>query len=59
MNLYATIDDGGVAPQFWRATSDVRAADKGDTITVKSVAYTVVSVHPEGTGVMTLISERA
>ena len=73
MNLHATIDDGGIAPeavvggqiqianvvpQFQCATSDVGAADKGAAITVNIIAYTVVTVHPEGTDVTTLISER-
>ena len=61
---HVAVDVGGqvqvtnVAPQFQCATSDVSSADKGDAITVNSVAYTVVEVHPDGTGVTTLILER-
>ena len=61
---YVVVDVGGqvqvanVAPQLQCATSDVSSADKGDAITVNSVAYTVAEVHPDGTGVTTLILER-
>jgi hypothetical protein len=36
----------------------VSSADKGDAITVNSVAYTVAEVRADGTGVTTLILER-
>ena len=61
---HVAVDVGGqvqvtnVAPQFQCATSDVSSADKGDAITVNSVGYTVAEVHPDGTGVTTLILER-
>ena len=62
---FVAVDVGGqvqvanVQPQLQCATSDVSAADKGDAITVNSVSYTVAEVQADGTGVTTLILERA
>lgn len=62
---FVAVDVGGqvqvanVQPQFQCATSDVSAADKGDAITVNSVSYTVAEVQADGTGLTTLILERA
>ena len=58
VNVGGQVQVANAAPQFQCATSDVSSADKGDAITVNSAAYTVVEVHPDGTGVTTLILKR-
>lgn len=44
----------GSLPTFTCRTADVPSAVQGDTLTISAVAYTVVGVHPDGTGVVTL-----
>jgi hypothetical protein len=47
------------APQFVCRTSDVASAAEGDSITIRSVAYTVRVVMKDGTGVTTLMLEKS
>lgn len=46
-------------PQFVCRTSDMPNAAEGDTLAVRSVTYTVRAVMTDGTGVTTLMLERA
>lgn len=45
-------------PTCQAKTADVAAVVQGNTITINSIAYTVTSVQPDGTGV-TILSLRA
>lgn len=61
-NEYFLQAEGGVGiessnPAFLCRTADVSSAAHGDTLVVSSVSYAVVGVHPDGTGVTTLILE--
>ena len=47
------------APSIMGKTSDLAALVQGSAVTVGGIDYKVVSVHPDGTGVTTLILERA
>jgi voltage-gated potassium channel Kch len=46
-------------PQFVCRTSDMPNAAEGDTLIVRSATYTVRAVMTDGTGVTTLMLERA
>lgn len=45
-------------PMVYARTSDVSSVVAGNTVIVNSVTYTVVGVHPDGTGVTQLILRR-
>lgn len=47
------------APTFIAPTANVAAVVQGTAITVNATAYSVTGVEPDGTGVTTLILERA
>lgn len=49
----------GASPQCMARTSDVSALVQGSAITIEAVAYLVREVRPDGTGVTTLLLERA
>jgi len=49
----------GIAPALTCASADVAHAVRGSAVTVRGVAYTVVNLQPDGTGVTVLILERA
>jgi hypothetical protein len=46
-------------PRCTGATADLAAAVQGTAITINSVAYKVASHQPDGTGITTLVLERA
>lgn len=53
--------DGSVesaAPVATCRESDVPAAAHGSTLSVRGVTYTVVEIHPDGTGLVDLILSR-
>lgn len=47
------------SPQFVCRTADTASAADGDTIVIRSITYTVRVVLTDGTGVSTLILEKA
>ncbi len=47
------------APSIVGPTVTLSSLLQGSAITVNSIAYKVASVHPDGTGVSTLILEKA
>lgn len=48
------VDVEGSIPTFTCAAADVPAVANGQTIVISDTTYTVVAVHPDGTGVVTL-----
>jgi len=48
----------GLRPTFTCDESEVSSIDHGDALTIKSTSYEVVGIHPDGTGVTTLILEQ-
>lgn len=54
---------GGMAessmPSCQIASTDAAALVQGSAITISAVAYQVKEVHPDGTGITTLVLERA
>ncbi len=56
---YAEIEGvDSAAPAVHCLSSDVSNAKQGDTVVVQSVTYSVISVQPDGTGVVVLILSR-
>lgn len=49
----------GSLPSFTCRSADVPSAAHGDTLVISSVSYTVVGVHPDGTGVVVLALSEA
>ncbi len=47
------------APSITGRTSDLSRLVQGSAVTVSAVAYKVAQVHPDGTGISTLILEKA
>lgn len=47
------------APYIMGKTSELASLVQGSAVTVESVAYKVTQVHPDGTGMSTLILEKA
>jgi len=45
------------APSFTCAANDIPNAKQGDTLVINAITYVVVTVKPDGTGVITLILE--
>lgn len=45
------------APSFTCAEAAVPAAAHGDDVEINAIAYKVVGIHPDGTGLVTLILE--
>jgi len=41
-------------PVFLCRAADMPTAARAQTLTINAVAYTIVSVHPDGTGVLTI-----
>jgi hypothetical protein len=64
-NEFVEVDAGGTIPvameqpTFTCRTSDVSSASEGDSITIKTVNYTVRVVQSDGTGVTVLVLEEA
>jgi hypothetical protein len=58
-NITEMMDVTIPAPQFVCRTVDVPNAADGDSITIRSVAYYVRVVITDGTGISTLMLERA
>lgn len=46
------------APQFTCRTSDVTSVIQGTVITINSIAYKVINIQPDGTGLTVLILSR-
>ena len=46
-------------PSIVGATADLASLVHGSTVTVSDVDYKVTQVHPDGTGISTLILEKA
>jgi hypothetical protein len=44
----------GSMPAFTCRAADIPSVAHGDTLVISAVTYTVVGVHPDGTGVVTL-----
>ena len=49
------MDVDGTQPVVTCRSSDVSGIDTDDTITIDSVAYNIVNIQPDGTGVTILI----
>lgn len=47
------------SPSCQAATADVLTLEQGSSISIDSVSYLVAQVHPDGTGVTTLVLEMA
>lgn len=45
-------------PTFTCRTADVSSVTSGTTLVISSITYTVVGVHPDGTGVTVLVLRR-
>lgn len=59
-NGYAeALQGAGTTPTLTAATSTVATVVRGNTVTVNSVSYAVANVEADGTGVTTLVLERA
>lgn len=50
-----TLETAGYAPVFTCAAADVSDIAQGDPLTIDGTAYTVVSVEPDGTGLVRLV----
>ena len=48
------VDVEGTLPTFTCAAADVPAVAAGQTLSVNGTTYTIVAVHPDGTGVVVL-----
>ena len=44
----------GSVPTFTCALADIPAVAQGQTIVINSTTYTIIAVHPDGTGVVVL-----
>ena len=59
-NGYAeALQGAGTTPTLTAATSTVSTVVRGNTVTINSVSYAVANVEADGTGVTTLVLERA
>lgn len=59
---YASADGGevgitGSQPQLTFATGDIPSPKYGEIITIAAKKYAIVGIHPDGTGVTTLVLE--
>jgi hypothetical protein len=57
-NDYQTIVDGNVessGPGFFAKETDFSSLVQGDTLTIDSTIYSVISVEPDGTGGLTVM----
>tara|TARA_B110000438_G_scaffold206122_1_gene197798 strand:- start:359 stop:667 length:309 start_codon:yes stop_codon:yes gene_type:complete len=52
------IDIESTSPIVTGASSDMTNVDNGDTISISSVTYNIVSVEPDGQGVTQLVLEK-
>ena len=50
-----SVDVDGTQPVVTCRSSDVSGIDTDDTLTIDSVAYNIVNIQPDGTGVTVLI----
>lgn len=62
-NEYAPMNLGGVeveslGPAAQCKTSDVSGAAHGDTLTIDGTRYSIIGVHPDGTGLTVLLLSR-
>lgn len=62
-NGFASVGAGpgveGSLPSFTCRAADVSSAAHGDTLVISGTTYSVVGVHPDGTGVMVLALSEA
>ena len=53
------LQGAGTTPTLTAATADVATIVRGHTVTINTVSYAVANVEADGTGVTTLVLERA
>lgn len=53
------LQGAGTTPTLTAATAEVATVVRGHTVTINTVSYAVANVEADGTGVTTLVLERA